>query len=175
MNSNIVIFTDGSCLNNGQKDPKGGWAFITLMPAENKRYSIDKEFYGAVKQKNDIPQPYLWQIQDTTVYIRDKITNNKCEFIAIAKAIEYYRNLKIENILTIYSDSEYCMNCLTTLINGWISSGWKKADGKPVKNVGYIKYIVSIGNGKVLFVHVEAHTEIFNKRVDTLAKRGARS
>ncbi len=173
MSDNIIIFTDGSCLGNGQNNPRGGWAFIVLKTISNNQYAIDKEFKGAVKQKGDIPEQYLWQIQDSTLHVRDKITNNICEFIAIAKAIEYYKSLKIENSLTIYSDSEYCMNCLTKWINGWMSKGWKKADGKPVQNVGYIKYILSIGDGKVSFVHVKAHSgDMFNERVDTLAKEG---
>ena len=59
-------------------------------------------------------------------------TNNRMELTAVIEALA---SLKRRCAVTVYTDSEYVRNGITTWIHGWKSRGWKTADKKPVKNV----------------------------------------
>lgn len=129
------VFTDGSCTNNGRAGARGG--FAAWFP-ENPSWS------GAALLKSSEQQ-----------------TNQRAEMAAIHLAINTLidRGCQSEDIV-IYSDSDYCIKCLTVWIRGWMSKGWKTAAGKDVLHQDLIKDI----SGKLAsfkshrFVHVPAHT-----------------
>ena len=59
----------------------------------------------------------------------DNTTNNRMEMMAIIYALEESNEDSI-----IYTDSTYCKKGLTEWVHGWLTRGWKKADGKDVMN-----------------------------------------
>lgn len=58
-------------------------------------------------------------------------TNNRMELNA---AIEAVKNIPEGITATIYTDSTYVKNGITTWIESWKKNNWKTASGKPVKN-----------------------------------------
>ena len=64
-------------------------------------------------------------------------TNNREELKAILWAFLKYGSKN--NILTVYSDSAYCVNTLTNWMFSWAKNNWKKADNKIPENLDLIK------------------------------------
>jgi ribonuclease HI len=58
-------------------------------------------------------------------------TNNRMELMAPIMAL---RKIKKASKITIYTDSIYLKNGITTWIKNWEKNGWKNANKKPVKN-----------------------------------------
>jgi len=58
-------------------------------------------------------------------------TNNRMELRA---AIEALRALKERCDVTLFTDSEYLRNGITSWVRGWKYNGWRTKDKKPVKN-----------------------------------------
>jgi ribonuclease HI len=62
--------------------------------------------------------------------------------------------------IVIYTDSEYCINCLTRWILGWVSRGWKTSAGGDVLHrdliEGISKKLTKFKSHR--FVHVRSHT-----------------
>ncbi|MCY7866075.1 reverse transcriptase-like protein [Bacillus spizizenii] len=75
---NIIMKTDGSCLNNGQPDASAGWAVII---------------------KGDIETTLSGKLPG------DKQTNNRAELYALLKALEWAKEHP-EAKISIYSDSK---------------------------------------------------------------------
>jgi ribonuclease HI len=103
--SEIVIFTDGGC--SGNPGP-GGWATVIL--ADGKETVLS----GGEAQT----------------------TNNRMELtaaISALKAVAENPQLKSRKI-SIYSDSQYVKNGISSWIKNWKSKGWKTASKQPVKN-----------------------------------------
>lgn len=59
-------------------------------------------------------------------------TNNRMELLA---AIEALNSLKESCRVTIYTDSQYVRQGITSWLANWKRRGWKTASRKPVKNV----------------------------------------
>ena len=59
-------------------------------------------------------------------------TNNRMELTA---PIEALSSLKQPCAVTIFTDSQYVRNGISTWIHAWKARGWKTADNKPVKNI----------------------------------------
>ncbi len=97
-------------------------------------------------------------------------TNNKMELTAI---IEGLKALKEPCEVLLYSDSQYAVSpFINATINSWIISGWKRADGKDVKNVELWKELVSLTKvHTVTFIKVKGHADNEkNNRCDKLAR-----
>ena len=58
-------------------------------------------------------------------------TNNRMELMAPIMAL---RKIKKASKITIYTDSIYLKNGITTWIKNWEKNGWKSSNKKPVKN-----------------------------------------
>ena len=59
-------------------------------------------------------------------------TNNRMELMAAITGLEALtRPCKV----TLYTDSKYVLDGITSWINNWKQRGWKTANKKPVKNV----------------------------------------
>ena len=82
----------------------GGWAAIILYNNE-----IKEMFSGSEKNT----------------------TNNQMELLAPIKAIQKFKK-KTE--ISIFTDSTYVRDGITTWIKNWEKNGWKTASKKPVKN-----------------------------------------
>ena len=143
--NNIIVFTDGSSINNGSKK---------------------KEHYGGIGI-------YIQNtIESISEKLLGKITNNIAELKACIKAINIisqkpdYDNNKI----IIYTDSEYVINSITKWSLNWKKNNWKKYDKrkkekKDIKNKELIKELNNLYHKyPIIFNHIKAHqTEPNNK------------
>ena len=59
-------------------------------------------------------------------------TNNRMELLAVIKALESI-NHHLE--ITIYTDSKYVINGITSWIKKWKTNDWKNSSKTPVKNI----------------------------------------
>jgi len=134
---NVCIFTDGACSKNGKKNSKAAWA--CWFP-EHKKLSDSG------------------RVPDSDIQ-----TNQRAELMAIFKAIEIA--LKSfspnETSLTIYTDSMYSKNCLTSWLPGWVAKEWKTTQGKDVCHRDLIEQLsLNLSKFKSYnIIHVLAHTQ----------------
>lgn len=137
MSKKFVVFTDGSCLNNGKKNSVGS---IGIFFSDS-----DPDNYAQVIENDG-----------------NKITNQTMELLACIQALKIIEE-KIQKgidigIVYIFTDSTYVINCMTKWFNQWTKNNWKNSKGKPVDNKDLIellheqksKYIV-------IFKHINAH------------------
>ncbi|MDP4299481.1 ribonuclease HI [Leptothrix discophora] len=101
-------------------------------------------------------------------------TNNRMELTAVIEALA---SLKRTCRITVYTDSEYVKNGITTWIHGWKSRGWLTSDRKPVKNVDLWKRLDGLAAlHRVEWRWVRGHNgDPGNERADALANRGVDS
>ena len=100
-------------------------------------------------------------------------TNNRMELRAL---IEAYSMLPEEIDVTIYSDSNLCVQTINTWAAGWQKRGWKRKTG-PIKNLDLVKelYELSLRRPKVRLEWVKAHNGWrWNEYADALATAWAR-
>lgn len=147
------VFTDGSCVNNGRPGAKAG--FAVWFP-DHKEYSTSER-----------------------VPLNESQTNQRAEMRAIDKAVSLLEQHGFQDEdVVIYTDSDYCINCLTKWIPGWVSRGWKTSEGKDVLHRDLIESISSrLSKFKShRFHHVRAHTgggddlSVNNDIVDKMAR-----
>ena len=101
-------------------------------------------------------------------------TNNKMELMAPIKALqEVKKNQQIE----IYTDSQYVRLGITDWINKWIINNWQTSKKEPVKNKDlWIELYELTKSFEVKWIWVRAHTgNVLNEEVDLLAKQAAAS
>lgn len=125
--------------------------------------------YGIVLIDGNNVNQYSGRVPD---YDGKTPTNNFAELYAIAVAIK-----NTIGSITIYSDSEYSINCLTSWYKEWELNDWKTSRGEPVVNSEIIKHIISeLKNRDVTFEYVKGHSDNkYNNLADHLAKQGAQS
>jgi ribonuclease HI len=101
-------------------------------------------------------------------------TNNRMELTAVIEALAA---LKTRSRVTLYLDSEYVRNGITTWIHNWKRRGWKTADNKAVKNVDlWLRLDELVQAHDVHWLWVRGHTGNHgNERADALANRGVDS
>lgn len=58
-------------------------------------------------------------------------TNNRMELLGVIRGLEL---LRLPLTVDLYSDSQYVLKGLREWMAGWKRSGWRTADGQPVKN-----------------------------------------
>ena len=143
---NVTIYSDGAC--KGNPGPGGWGAVLTwLNPKDNKNYY--KDIYGGSP--------------DTT--------NNIME---LTGCIEALRHLKGECAVTLYTDSKYVKEGITSWINNWKKNGWLTTNKKPVANKElWIQLDELAAKHNVNFRWVKGHSDNqLNERADTLANMG---
>lgn len=148
----IVIYTDGSCRNNGKPNSLAG--------------------YGI-----HFPNGELVDISET--FTLSPITNQRAELWAIYEAIKL-TVIDYEKI-NIYSDSRYSIDCVTEWSCKWLRNDWKTSNGEDVKNKDILEPLVKLYNDnsiKIRLHHVRSHTgntdllSIGNDNADKLANNG---
>ncbi|MBR1648858.1 MAG: ribonuclease HI [Alphaproteobacteria bacterium] len=105
----------------------------------------------------------------------DLTTNNRMELTAVIKALQA---LKCPCNITIYSDSKYVMDGITSWIAKWKQNGWKTANKKSaVKNVDLWQEIDRLAQAhEIRWVWVKGHDgNIDNERADELARRAIKN
>ncbi|MBQ6100148.1 MAG: hypothetical protein IJL02_09870 [Methanobrevibacter sp.] len=145
-----IYYTDGAATmikKNGQYlREAGGWAFLTLK---------DNEIIS--KQSGGCPLT----------------TNNEMELYAIYASLrDFIDNYSSNDSIEICSDSGYCIDIFTKWAKNWKKKGWKKSDGKPIKNLEIIKetYNLIDQTDDLKFTKVKGHSsDKLNREVDELA------
>lgn len=153
----LIIYTDGSCTNNGHDGAKGGIGV----------------YFGDRDPRNvSMPLPKGKPGTDW-----ERPTNQLAELYAISKAMEICiadSDLRQRN-LVIATDSQYAYNCLKMWIATWKKNQWHKTDNRPVKHSTLLKIMDHQRQQlRIDFVHVRAHRgNPGNEMADQLAVAGA--
>ncbi|WP_413200677.1 ribonuclease HI [Nostoc piscinale] len=135
------IYTDGACTGN---PGPGGWGVVV--------YFQD----GGVHEMGDTAS---------------HTTNNKMEMQAAIAALKYFHASKQSQPITLYTDSEYLINCVTKWVKNWKKKGWKKADGNPVQNQDLLEILDELNTRQVTWQHVRGHAgNVGNERCDAIAR-----
>jgi ribonuclease HI len=98
-------------------------------------------------------------------------TNNRMELTAVIQGLTV---LTRPCSVTLYTDSEYVRQGITSWIHGWRKRGWLTADRKPVKNQDLWQQLDAMASRhKVDWQWVKGHAgDPGNERADALANRG---
>ncbi|UNI23037.1 Ribonuclease H [Purpureocillium takamizusanense] len=114
----LLIYADGACINNGQANPKAGWAFVYKPGVDNHPISV-----GARLESKG---PFGDAAQQTS---------NRAELRAVLAALRF-RVWSGEGFtkLVLATDSEYAAEGATSWARGWMRNGWKTRVGVEVKN-----------------------------------------
>ena len=98
-------------------------------------------------------------------------TNNRMELTAV---IESLTALTRRCEVTLYTDSQYVRQGITSWIHGWRARGWMTADKKPVKNQDLWQRLDALNKEhNVDWRWVKGHAgDPGNERADALANRG---
>ncbi|OCQ97038.1 ribonuclease HI [Nostoc sp. MBR 210] len=135
------IYTDGACTGN---PGPGGWGVVV--------YFND----GSVHEMGDAAS---------------HTTNNKMEMQAAIAALKYFHTSKQSQPITLYTDSEYLINCVTKWVKNWKKKGWKKADGNPVQNQDLLEILDELNTRQITWQHVRGHAgNVGNERCDAIAR-----
>lgn len=115
----LLIYTDGACLDNGRANPRAGCAFVY-------RPSVPPVVVGYDSFRLETEGPTGEQHTQTS---------NRAELRAVIGALRF-RHWKGEGFdsLVIATDSEYVVEGATNWVRGWLRRGWKTSVGAPVKN-----------------------------------------
>lgn len=151
----IIVYTDGSCFNNGKK---GAVAGIGAYFPNNQKYNISAPLAG-------------------------KQTNQCAELTAILKTLQLVANTPelSQKKLLIKTDSEYSINVITKWIPSWRAKNWEKRNGHQISNLQLISTLDQeiqnmrkrVGNGSLKLEHVRGHSnDPGNDFADKLARRG---
>ena len=114
----ILIYTDGACLDNGGESPKAGCGivFSTTEPERSGSLSFRLEAQGPTG-------------------IGSAQTSNRAELRAAIAALQY-RVWYGEGArrIVIATDSSYVVSGITQWIHSWMRNGWRTSSGSSVKN-----------------------------------------
>jgi ribonuclease HI len=156
----IHIFTDGACTNNGKRNAKAAWGLIVVS---------DPGYKVLYTESAAIPKT-------------EQQTNQRAELKGLLtglRAANRFHDL-YPGLITLWSDSQYAINCASVWGPKWKRNGWKK-EGGPIKHFDLIRDLVdetiAMGN-TIQYRWLKAHTTgerqsqfpwVFNHQVDLLA------
>lgn len=110
--------TDGACLDNGQANPKAGWALVHGPGLTNKPAII------SARLEKEGP------FGDEAVQ-----TSNRAELRAVIEALRFrYWPAEGFRTITIATDSEYVVKGSTKWAKTWVKNNWKTSANACVKN-----------------------------------------
>jgi ribonuclease HI len=95
-------------------------------------------------------------------------TNNRMELRAL---IEAFKRLPEDAVVTIYSDSQLCVNTVNEWAPGWARRGWKRKTG-PIANLELVRelYALHLSHPTVTLAWIRAHDgSRWNEYADALA------
>jgi len=134
----LAIFCDGACRGNGRAGAKGGWAWAAWRA-------------GAVEGS-----PVATGSARLLLGPAGEVaTNQRAELMALLEALRWLAATK--NNGTIYTDSQYAINCTSKWGAGWRRKGWKRDSGEPLQNLDLIQPLVALWRPAWALVHVAGH------------------
>lgn len=140
------IYTDGATSKNGETEAIGGWAFIII---ENDEVILQQS--GKIKGT----------------------TNNVCEMSAILFGCQSIASvLKNFDLVEIYSDSAYCINCVNQgWYKKWQDNGWINSSKQPVANKELWEKLIPFFNDvRFKWIKIKGHNnDVYNTMVDKMA------
>ena len=145
----LYIYIDGSCRGNGSKNSKGGFGIVIFDENRNLIDAYQEQF--------------------------DNVTNNQMELRAFLKTFELLNTKYKNQQATIYSDSAYCINILSSWIHKWSNNNWKNSKGETIKNLDIISslyeyYNINFFINQIYIIKVDGHKgNIGNELADALA------
>lgn len=99
-------------------------------------------------------------------------TNNIAELNALFQALLIASQTTSQNIISIFADSKYAIDCITTWAYSWKKNGWSKKSGE-IKNLELIQeahYLYEKLKDKIEIIHVRGHKGIEgNELADRMA------
>lgn len=101
--------------------------------------------------------------RNTSIEIKTKKTNNIAELSAIKKGIELViesDNYKMgDDIIELYTDSQYSINSIMFWADKWENNGWLTEKKKPIKNIELIKELRNLykSDHRIQLQFVRAH------------------
>ena len=100
----------------------------------------------------------------------DQATNNQMELKAAIEGLKYFAHKKS---ITLFTDSKYVKDGISSWIDKWKINGWKTANKKSVKNKQLWQDLdYQIKKHEVNFKWIKGHTgEKYNERADMLARK----
>jgi ribonuclease HI len=133
------------------------------LPFQIRRFEIR----GVELQSNGALTPIVGSAKETT--------NNQMELMAAIVTLEQFQDCEPTQ-LRIFSDSEYLVKGMTERIRGWEQRGWRKADGKPVENIGYWQSLKALAaRHKIEWRWVRGHDgNEYNEMANKLAQEAAK-
>lgn len=137
----ITIFTDGA--SSGNPGP-GGWGSVV-------RYDEQVTELGGHEPRT---------------------TNNRMELTAVIRALEFVVEHNLASMpVTLYTDSSYVANGITSWLKGWQARNWTNKMGDPIANVDLWKDSVPVLREINLTIrNVSGHSGIpGNERCDEIA------
>jgi ribonuclease HI len=139
----VHYFVDGSCIGNGAGDPAERSAAYAVVKAFAQQF-VDQH---AEAIDRALPQ-----------------TNQYAELVAFQYAFTDIETKYANQIITIYSDSMYAINCITTWGPLWKVQGWKRkargSGGKPLEHIHIIAPLVDFWErhqDHITITHIPAH------------------
>lgn len=181
----LVIYTDGGCMNTGDK--VAGWGvhgyFYNTKPTKSN---------SGCKGYTPTPTGYTTEKTDDKVNVLCYFdffgglpapsTNNIAELHALAAAFELSLLYPVKSVV-IYMDSDYVRLGLTEYLPNWAKNNWNNSQGKPVANKEYwieLDFLYSqlkshlLDENKITLLRVNGHSgDKGNDRADELATAGA--
>jgi ribonuclease HI len=138
----VIIYCDGGCRGNQNKENVGGWG-VVLTQGPHQKLLKGYDF---------------------------NTTNNQMELTGAIKALEAIKRNTAP--IFVHCDSAYVVNGMNDWVEGWKKRGWRKADKKPPENVELWKRLDELKSGLfgVQFVKVKGHVGVeLNELADQLA------
>ena len=119
--------------------------------------------WGAYIQCNNVNY-YIYGGEDNT-------TNNQMEMMAVIQALIY---LECQCSVTVYTDSDYLKQGITSWVEKWKNNEWRTSKGKPVKNSDLWEILDDLNNfHEIDWNWVKGHNENpGNEMADQLANQG---
>ncbi|XP_044714481.1 RNase H domain-containing protein [Hirsutella rhossiliensis] len=107
--SMLLIMTDGACLNNGQSNPKAGWAFVQGLHIEGQPLVVSGRLEKQGPWGDDGIQ-----------------SSNRAELRAVIAALRF-RHWPGEGFSTVIiaTDSEYVVEGSTQWAKAWVQNNWR--------------------------------------------------
>ena len=99
-------------------------------------------------------------------------TNNRMEMQAVVEALEC---IETASSITLYTDSKYIINGISSWIYKWKENNWTSSNKRPIKNIDLWKIIDSFtSKHKIEWKWVKGHSgDYYNEEVDKLARAEA--
>lgn len=158
----IDVYTDGSCLSNGNKGARAGSGVY-----------INEEYLAILDDPLKI---------EISKKLHKNPTNQRAELLAMYLAFEQiyklckniFNIIKTENKkingfpafhMRFFSDSKYTIGCMTNWVYSWKKNGWKKKNNDDVKNLDIIKPLYYLSEKLRKYVQNNEYCYVFSPEV----------